>query len=43
VWILRPDAHVAAVLPAPTLDDLTTVLERAVRAGDRHGVLQASP
>ena len=43
VWIVRPDAHVAAVLPAPTLDDLTTVLERAVRADDRHGVLQVSP
>jgi pentachlorophenol monooxygenase/3-(3-hydroxy-phenyl)propionate hydroxylase len=43
VWIVRPDAHVAAVLPAPTLVDLTTVLDRAVHAGNQHGVLQVSP
>jgi 3-(3-hydroxy-phenyl)propionate hydroxylase len=28
-WIVRPDAHVAAVLPAPADDDVTAALRRA--------------
>jgi len=32
VWIVRPDAHVAAVLSGPTHDDVTSALARAVGA-----------
>lgn len=33
VWLLRPDAHVAAVLPAPTRDDVAAALARATARG----------
>ncbi len=38
VWVLRPDAHVAAVVEDP--DEIGAVLERA-RGGAAHGVLPA--
>ncbi|TQM11683.1 FAD-dependent monooxygenase [Pseudonocardia kunmingensis] len=49
VWVLRPDAHVAAVLADPTGDDVRAALARAAARStttraeeDRHGVLPAS-
>ncbi len=47
VWIIRPDAHVAAVLADPTPDDVTAALARAAahtstREENQDGVLQAS-
>ncbi len=30
VWILRPDAHIAAVLPEPTTEEIATALRRAL-------------
>ncbi|WP_098955996.1 FAD-dependent monooxygenase [Pseudonocardia sp. N23] len=47
VWVVRPDAHIAAVLAAPTHDELAATLARAVhdtsprtREEQRDGVLQ---
>ena len=47
VWVVRPDAHIAAVLADPTRDDLAAALARAAafpmdRKENRDGVLQAS-
>ena len=47
VWVVRPDAHVAAVLGTPTANDLTAALHRAAghpstREESHYGVLQAS-
>ncbi|QJY45846.1 FAD-dependent monooxygenase [Pseudonocardia broussonetiae] len=47
VWIVRPDAHVAAVVAAPTRESITTALARAAartttREETPHGVLQTS-
>ncbi|MCO7193930.1 hypothetical protein NH602_12955, partial [Pseudonocardia sp. McavD-2-B] len=33
VWLLRPDAHVAAVLAAPSRDDVAAALARATARG----------
>jgi len=33
VWVIRPDAHVAAVLTAPVLAEVTAVLRRAQGVG----------
>lgn len=46
VWVLRPDAHIAAVLVHPTTDEVATVLDRITARGrareDSHdGALQA--
>jgi pentachlorophenol monooxygenase/3-(3-hydroxy-phenyl)propionate hydroxylase len=43
VWIVRPDAHIAATLTNPTLDDITAALDRAVanRKESPDGALQA--
>ncbi len=42
VWIIRPDAHIAAVLVNPTVADVSAALDRAVAKPkeSRHGVLQ---
>jgi 3-(3-hydroxy-phenyl)propionate hydroxylase len=47
VWVVRPDAHVAAVLAAPTRHDITAALDRAAARTTTEearpdGVLQAS-
>jgi pentachlorophenol monooxygenase/3-(3-hydroxy-phenyl)propionate hydroxylase len=47
VWVVRPDAHVAAVLADPTADDITAALTRAAghpatREESHDGALQAS-
>ncbi|MEQ3554988.1 FAD-dependent monooxygenase [Pseudonocardia nematodicida] len=47
VWVVRPDAHVAAVLHHPSRDDVAAALARATAReptaeGDDHGVLPAS-
>ncbi|WP_219415047.1 FAD-dependent monooxygenase [Pseudonocardia nigra] len=40
VWVIRPDAHVAAVLAAPTAAQITAALDRAAaREESHHGVL----
>jgi pentachlorophenol monooxygenase/3-(3-hydroxy-phenyl)propionate hydroxylase len=33
VWVIRPDAHVAAVLPDPHAAELTRAVQRALGAG----------
>jgi len=39
VWLVRPDAHVAAVLTEPTIDEITTALHRATaRTTTPHGI-----
>ena len=42
VWIVRPDAHIAAVLVNPTVTDVSAALDRAVAKPkeSRHGALQ---
>ncbi|MEU7819070.1 hypothetical protein AB0B41_42705, partial [Pseudonocardia sp. NPDC049154] len=47
VWVVRPDAHVAAVLAGPTTEEITAALHRAAahpvtREESHDGVLQAS-
>ncbi|MBN9107156.1 MAG: FAD-dependent monooxygenase [Pseudonocardia sp.] len=47
VWVVRPDAHVAATLIDPAIDDIVAALQRAAahtapQEDDRHGVLHAS-
>lgn len=47
VWIIRPDAHIAAVLTDPTTSEITAALQRAVahpapREESHDGALQAS-
>ena len=43
VWLVRPDAHIAATLTNPNLDDITAALDRAVanRKESPDGALQA--
>jgi pentachlorophenol monooxygenase/3-(3-hydroxy-phenyl)propionate hydroxylase len=47
VWVIRPDAHIAAVLPDPSIEEITAALHRAAahpvtREESHDGALQAS-